>query len=189
MRRSWLCVLTLALLMTLVSADAASAKKKSRPSRAAFRSLVKKNVKRKVKRGRVIREVSRTKKSARGKYAVRGRRGRRLARSRRSSRRSQPQDVIAAGASRPAPGIPTERVTEIQNALIKAGYMDGPASGQYDDATIDAMKQYQANNGLAQTGLPSATVLKKLGVPKRSNDGYAVPVNRVSETEKKRPEM
>jgi peptidoglycan hydrolase-like protein with peptidoglycan-binding domain len=78
-------------------------------------------------------------------------------------------------------------VTEIQNALIKAGFMDGPATGMYDDATIDAMKDYQARNGLSQTGLPSAPLLKKLGVPKRSNDGYAVPVTRVSETEKKRP--
>jgi peptidoglycan hydrolase-like protein with peptidoglycan-binding domain len=71
--------------------------------------------------------------------------------------------------------------------LIKAGYMEGPASGQYDEATIEAMKQFQADNGLPQTGLPSAALLKKLGVPKRSNDGYAVPVNSVSETEKKRP--
>jgi peptidoglycan hydrolase-like protein with peptidoglycan-binding domain len=77
-------------------------------------------------------------------------------------------------------------VTEIQNALIKAGFMDGPASGLYDDNTIDAVKQYQAQNGMSQTGLPSAPLLKKLGVPKRSNDGYAVPVNSVSETDKKR---
>ena len=63
--------------------------------------------------------------------------------------------------------------------------MDGPASGLYDDSTIDAMKQYQAKNGLSQTGLPSARLLKKLGVAKRSNDGYAVPVKSVSESEKK----
>jgi len=84
-------------------------------------------------------------------------------------------------------GIQSERATEIQKALIKAGYMDGPPSGQYDDATTQAMKQYQSANGLPQTGLPSAPLLKKLGVSKRSNDGYAVPVNTVSETEKKRP--
>jgi peptidoglycan hydrolase-like protein with peptidoglycan-binding domain len=84
-------------------------------------------------------------------------------------------------------GIPSERATEIQKALIKAGYMDGPPSGQYDDATTQAMKQYQSANGLPQTGLPSAPLLKKLGLPKRSNDGYAVPVNTVSESERKRP--
>lgn len=86
---------------------------------------------------------------------------------------------------RPAPGIPTERVTEIQNALIKAGYMDGPPSGQYDEPTIDAMKQYQARSGMRGTGMPSALALKKLGVSKRSNDGYAVPVTSVSQNEKK----
>jgi N-acetylmuramoyl-L-alanine amidase len=78
-------------------------------------------------------------------------------------------------------------VTELQAALIKAGYMDGPASGLYDQATIEAMKAFQAKNGMSQTGLPSAPLLKKLGVPKRSSDGYAVPVTTVSETEKKRP--
>jgi len=77
-------------------------------------------------------------------------------------------------------------VTEIQTALIKAGFLDGPASGQYDDATTDAIRQYQGQYGMPQTGLPSAPFLKKLGVSKRSNDGYAVPVNAVSETEKKR---
>ena len=78
-------------------------------------------------------------------------------------------------------------MTEIQNALIKAGYLDGPASGQYDETTIQAMKQFQADNGLPETGTPSATALKKLGVAKRSNDGYAVPVKSVTEGEKKRP--
>ena len=174
----------MALLMTLVSADVVSAKKSRRP-RAAARGQVKRTVKRKTHRARAIR-AARNKRIVRGKYAVRRKRGRYVARSRRRSRSSQPQEVIASGASRSAPGIPAERVTEIQNALIKAGYMDGPASGQYDDATIEAMKQYQADNSLPQTGLPSATLLKKLGVPKRSNDGYAVPVNRVSETEKKK---
>ncbi len=182
MRRKLVYVLVLALLMTLLSADVASAKK-SRPSRAASRG----HVKRDARHGRAGRAVSRREKRRGSKYAVRGRRGRHLARSSRHTRtRYEPQATVASGASRPAPGIPTERVTEMQNALIKAGYMDGPASGQYDDATIEAMKQFQADNGLSQTGLPSAPLLKKLGVPKRSNDGYAVPVNSVSQTEKKR---
>jgi len=172
----------LALLLTLVSADVASAKK-SRSSRAASRGQVKRDA----RRGRPSRALSRRERRERKTNAVHGRRERRLARSRgRSRTRYEPQAVVASGAPRPAPGIPNERVTQIQNALIKAGYMDGPPSGLYDDATIDAMKQFQAKNGMSQTGLPSAPLLKKLGVPKRSNDGYAVPVNSVSETEKKR---
>jgi putative peptidoglycan binding protein len=183
MRRNWVLMLTLALLMTLVSADIASAKK-SRSKGVSSRS----GIKRDARRARPGRALSRREKRGRKTLAVRGKRGRRLARTRRRSRsRYQSQPIAAAGVPRPAPGIPAERITEIQNALIKAGYLDGPASGLYDDATIVAMKRFQSKNGLSQTGLPSATLLKKLGVPKRSNDGYAVPVNTVSEADRKRP--
>jgi Putative peptidoglycan binding domain len=182
MRRKSVYLLVLALLMTLISADVASAKR-SRSSRAASRG----HVRRDTRHGRAGRKVSRHERRASSRYAVRGKRGRYLARSSRYSRtRYEPQATVASSAPRPTPGIPAERVTQMQNALIKAGYMDGPASGQYDDATVEAMKQFQADNGLSQTGLPSAPLLKKLGVPKRSNDGYAVPVNSVSETEKKK---
>ena len=183
MRRNWICILALAMLTTLLSASITPAKK-SRSNRASSGSQVKRDV----RRGRLSKASSRRERRGRKALAVRGKRGRPLARSRAASRsRYEPQVVIASSAPRPAPGIPPERVTEIQNALIKAGFMDGPATGMYDDTTIDAMKDYQARNGLSQTGLPSAPLLKKLGVPKRSNDGYAVPVTRVSETEKKRP--
>lgn len=126
----------------------------------------------------------------RERVVVRGRHGRRLVRY-RYVKRAEPETTAAA--PRPAPprttggGIPTERVTEIQNALIKAGYMQGPASGQYDDDTIQAMKQFQSANRLSGSGMPSASTLKKLGVSKRSNDGYAMPVNRISENDKKKP--
>ena len=184
MRRSWVFILTLALLMTLTSADFASAKKTSSKG-ASARS----GGKRVAHRGRRL-ATARRAKSSRKVYATRGKRGRRLARARGRSRRSgyESQPVSTSGPPRPSPGIPTERVSEIQTALIKAGYLDGPASGLYDEATIGAMKQFQSKNGMSQTGLPSATLLKKLGVPKRSNDGYAVPVNRVSETDKKHPD-
>lgn len=182
MRRHWVCMLALAMLMTLLSAGITPAKK-SRSNRASSGSQVKRDV----RRGRVSKASSRRERRGRKALAVRGKRGRSYARSRERTRtRYEPQVVIAPSTPRPAPGIPPERVTEIQNALIKAGFMDGPPTGQYDDATIDAIKDYQARNGLSQTGLPSAPLLKKLGVPKRSNDGYAVPVTSVSETEKKR---
>jgi len=81
--------------------------------------------------------------------------------------------------------IPTDRVSEIQRALIKEGYLEGQASGQYDEPTTAAMKQFQADNGFAASGLPSAPTLKKLGVSKRSNDSYAVPINSATEDQKK----
>lgn len=184
MRPKWAYILVIALLMTLVSADVASAKR-HRSSRGASGS----HAKRDSHRSRGSRELSRREKRGRGKYAARERTGRHLARSRRHGRdRYEPQAAVTPSVSRPSPGIPAERAAEIQGALIKAGYMDSPASGLYDEATIDAMKKFQAANGMSQTGLPSAALLKKLGVPKRSNDGYAVPVNSVSQTDKKRPQ-
>jgi len=176
MRRTLACILV--LLMTFATVVSASNKKSSKGSSSRSHN--------KLDAGRKGSSRAESSRDKRGKKAVasRGKRGRRVAR-RRSSRR-EPQEV-ATGAPRSGPGIPPERVTEIQTALIKAGFLDGPASGLYDDATVDAVKQYQAKNGMQQTGLPSAPFLKRLGVSKRSNDGYAVPVNAVSETEKKRP--
>jgi hypothetical protein len=197
MHRKWICIFSVALLMLTISADVASAKK-SRPSHAASRGRVKKEVRasRTVRAGRTKtarlsrRESSRQEKHGRGKIAKSGKRSRYIMSSRRGRHRGYVAEARSAEptVSRPSSGgIPSERATEIQKALIKAGYLDGPPSGQYDDATIQAMKQYQSANGLPQTGLPSALLLKKLGVPKRSSDGYAVPVNAVSEAEKKRP--
>ncbi|HLG15464.1 MAG TPA: peptidoglycan-binding domain-containing protein [Blastocatellia bacterium] len=91
---------------------------------------------------------------------------------RRHRRRASSTSVATTSPT----GIPTERVVEIQSALIKLGYLEGPASGQYDASTITAMKEFQSDNGLQRSGLPSAATLKRLGVSKRSNDGYSVPV-------------
>ena len=106
-------------------------------------------------------------------HSGRGRRRGRYARSKRG-RQSVAQDQTSGRPS--STGIPTERVAEIQKALIKLGYLSGPPSGQYDDDTVQAMKQFQSANQLTATGLPSAHALKRLGVPKRSGDSYAVPV-------------
>src|SRR5713101_2872658 len=133
MRRKWAYILVIAMLMTLASADVASAKR-HRSSRGASHSRVKRDS----HRGRGRRELSRREKRGRGKYAARERRGRHLARSRRYGRvRYEPQAAATTSSSRPSPVIPPERATEIQSALIKAGYMDGPASGLYDEATIE----------------------------------------------------
>lgn len=116
------------------------------------------------KRGKAA-GVAKRGKSTRGKVSRRG--GRR--RSRRTLNASRP----------PAASIPQERVTEIQVALIRAGYLEGPATTQYDEATTNAMKRFQSAHSLPRTGLPSAAALKLLGVPKDSGDGYSAPVKRV----------
>jgi len=55
-------------------------------------------------------------------------------------------------------------VEEIQQALIREGFLQGPATGTWDEATRDAMRRYQSNNGFSATGLPDAKSLMKLGL-------------------------
>lgn len=208
MRRKFVCLITITLLIGLFGIEASAGKRSRGGKRGAPQAQARKDSRGKASRGRVARSerggkgrgVSRRERRemARGdgrglvreKVVVRGRHGRKLVRY-RYVRRAEPETTAAAPRP-PAPrptggGIPTERVTEIQTALIKAGYLEGPASGQYDDDTIQAMKQFQAANRLSGSGMPSASTLKKLGVSKRSNDGYAVPINRISENDKKKP--
>jgi hypothetical protein len=204
MQRRLACLIAIALLVGLFSIDVSAGKRSRRSSQTRAKKESRgKSARGKVSRGKASRgrearkgrgQKRESREMARGlvreKVVVRGRHGRRLVRY-RYVRRAEPETTAAA--PRPAPprptgsGIPAERVTEIQNALIKAGYLEGPASGQYDDDTIQAMKQFQSANRLSGSGMPSASTLKKLGVSKRSSDGYAVPVNRISENEKRKP--
>jgi peptidoglycan hydrolase-like protein with peptidoglycan-binding domain len=57
-----------------------------------------------------------------------------------------------------------ERVQEIQQALIREGYLKGDATGQWDSSTRDAMLRYQTAHGFPATGLPEAKSLMKLGL-------------------------
>ncbi|HLY63686.1 MAG TPA: peptidoglycan-binding domain-containing protein [Terriglobia bacterium] len=57
-----------------------------------------------------------------------------------------------------------QRVGEIQQALIREGTLSGPPTGVWDQTTKDAMRRYQSQNGFAETGLPDARSLMKLGL-------------------------
>jgi len=57
-----------------------------------------------------------------------------------------------------------ERTQEIQEALIREGYLKGDATGQWDARTHEAMQHYQADHGFPATGLPEAKSLMKLGL-------------------------
>ncbi|HEY7914418.1 MAG TPA: peptidoglycan-binding domain-containing protein [Blastocatellia bacterium] len=177
MRRKLICIISLALAIALGGGDALAAKR-TRSAKKTPRAAVKK------KQNKPSRTVKRGKNVARSSKRRGGNRGRAVARSRR---RSAPvaAEQVATTPRVVQTGIPAERVTEIQNSLIKLGYLEGPASGQYDGMTVQAMKQFQNENKLPDTGLPSAHTLKRLGVSKRSNDGYAVPVKNLSEGGKK----
>ena len=60
--------------------------------------------------------------------------------------------------------IDVMRVIQIQQALASKGFYSGETSGNYDDATMDAMRRFQASNQIAATGYPTAHALKRLGL-------------------------
>jgi peptidoglycan hydrolase-like protein with peptidoglycan-binding domain len=61
--------------------------------------------------------------------------------------------------------VPTaDRIREIQSALQSKGALNQEPNGKWDAATIEAMKKYQADNGLSPTGKIDAASLQKLGL-------------------------
>jgi Putative peptidoglycan binding domain len=56
------------------------------------------------------------------------------------------------------------RVEDIQQALIRAGDLQGAPTGRWDTQTREAMSRYQTANGFGATGLPDAKSLMKLGL-------------------------
>ena len=61
-------------------------------------------------------------------------------------------------------GIEPERATQIQTALIKAGYLTGTPSGQWDGETQAAMEKMQAANGWQTKLVPDSRAIIKLGL-------------------------
>jgi len=64
------------------------------------------------------------------------------------------------GQAAPTP----ERIGEIQEALAKRGALAGTPTGKWDDDTVEAMRKFQAFNGLNPTGKLDAPTLQKLGL-------------------------
>jgi hypothetical protein len=60
--------------------------------------------------------------------------------------------------------IAPERVTEIQQALIKEHYLSAPANGEWDSTTVNAMQKYQSDQGWQTKLMPDSRALKKLGL-------------------------
>jgi hypothetical protein len=60
--------------------------------------------------------------------------------------------------------IQPERVTEIQQALIREHYLSADANGQWDSTTEAAMQKYQADQGWQTKLMPDSRALKKLGL-------------------------
>jgi peptidoglycan hydrolase-like protein with peptidoglycan-binding domain len=60
--------------------------------------------------------------------------------------------------------IDPARATEIQQALIKENYLSGSPTGQWDSASQDAMKKFQADHGWQTKIMPDSRALIKLGL-------------------------
>ena len=72
--------------------------------------------------------------------------------------------VKASARSHGQRTIDEERTLEIQNALIREHYLDGDATGVWDQASKDAMLKYQADNGWQTKITPDSRALIKLGL-------------------------
>jgi hypothetical protein len=60
--------------------------------------------------------------------------------------------------------IDANRVTEIQQALIREHYLSGDPSGKWDDSTAAAMRKFQGDQGWQTRLMPDSRALKKLGL-------------------------
>lgn len=60
--------------------------------------------------------------------------------------------------------IDATRAREIQEALIRDGYMQGEATGNWDQASQKAMEKYQSDNGWQSKVIPDSRALIKLGL-------------------------
>lgn len=61
-------------------------------------------------------------------------------------------------------GIDDARATEIQTALIKAGYLSGQPSGHWDSESQASMVKLQGDNGWQTKIVPDSRALIKLGL-------------------------
>ena len=60
--------------------------------------------------------------------------------------------------------IDSERAQSIQEALIRAHYLTGEASGKWNQATEDALRRYQGDQGWQTKTVPDSRALIKLGL-------------------------
>lgn len=60
--------------------------------------------------------------------------------------------------------IDSERATAIQEALIREHYLNGEATGKWNQACEEAMRRYQADHGWQSKVVPDSRALIKLGL-------------------------
>jgi peptidoglycan hydrolase-like protein with peptidoglycan-binding domain len=75
-------------------------------------------------------------------------------------------------------GMESDRATEIQQALIKSGYMSGEPSGVWDGQSAAAMQKFQGDNGWQTKITPDSRALIKLGLGPQQDAMLASPSPR-----------
>lgn len=115
--------------------------------------------------------VSKTSKTAKGSKAhpragVRATSLKSPKRKTRSRRRTRQRGQKAPAA---------DRISEIQSALAKDGSYTGEPTGKWDSNTVDAMRKFQAAQGLNPSGKLDALTLQKLGLGSKTS-GVAAPL-------------
>ena len=65
--------------------------------------------------------------------------------------------------------IDDARATQIQTALIHAGYLSGDATGRWDSSTEAAMQKFQGDNGWQTKLIPDSRAIIKLGLGPNSD--------------------
>jgi len=87
----------------------------------------------------------------------------------------------AAAVSHPR-AIDDARATQIQSALIKAGYMSGEPTGHWDSASESAMQKLQSDNGWQTKLIPDSRALIKLGLGPQTQQTASAAASSVSST-------
>ena len=65
-----------------------------------------------------------------------------------------------------------ERTKQIQQRLTDYGYYSGEINGWFDDATVGAIKRFQASNGLNVTGAVDSATASALGIYMSAQENY-----------------
>src|SRR5271157_2260832 len=84
--------------------------------------------------------------------------------SNKSSSSNSKKKKSAKATSNGQHGIDQARTVQIQEALIREHYLTGEVTGQWDQATKDALTRYQEANGWQTKSLPDSRALIKLGL-------------------------
>jgi sulfite reductase alpha subunit-like flavoprotein len=70
----------------------------------------------------------------------------------------------SAHQTRGQQAIESDRARQIQEALIREKYLDGDASGVWDQRTKEALSRFQEENGWQSKVVPDSRALIKLGL-------------------------